>query len=161
MGEFVFRTGTTADGEAMLAVHLAAIHAIADRFYDSANRESWAFGLCADGYREEMAKGERFELALDSSGNVIAFCGVRDGEVQGLYVHPLAQGRGLGKALLQRAEARLAADGCGILPLTASLNARGFYEANGWQFIEQREHRSRGGLIQPVAAMQKAIGSEG
>ena len=145
----------------MLAVHLAAIHAIEDHFYDRPNRESWAFGLAPEGYGRAMADGEIFELVEDASGKIIAFCGVKNGEVFGLYVHPDAQGRGIGKVLLQRAEARLVSEGYSVIPLTASLNARAFYEVHGWQFIEHREVKSRGGLIQAVAAMKKTIGSEG
>jgi ribosomal protein S18 acetylase RimI-like enzyme len=161
MKNVTFRAARLEDGAGMFAVHLAAIHAIEDQFYDQASRESWAFGLMPQGYGRSMAEGEIFELALDSASEIIGFCGMKNGEIFGLYVHPEAQGRGLGKALLQRAEKRLAIKGRYVAPLTASLNAKAFYEANGWQFVERREHKSRGGLIQPVAAMQKTIGSEG
>lgn len=153
----IFRTATPEDGAAMLAIHLAAIQAIEDRFYDRATRESWAFGLTQEGYGRSMAEGENFELAQEASGKIVAFCGVKNGEVFGLYVHPESQGRGIGAALLKRGELRLRTASEASLPLTASLNAQAFYEAQGYRMIEHVDVKSRGGLMQRVARMSKTL----
>lgn len=58
------------------------------------------------------------------------------GEVYAIYVDPPAQGRGLGRALLDAASGELRATGFEPLVLwvlTANALGRGFYEACGWR----------------------------
>ena len=58
------------------------------------------------------------------------------GEVYAIYVDPPAQGRGLGRALLEAASGELASAGFEPLVLwvlTANASGRGFYEACGWR----------------------------
>jgi GNAT superfamily N-acetyltransferase len=58
------------------------------------------------------------------------------GEVYAIYVDPPAQGRGLGRALLDAASAELRAAGFEPLVLwvlTANAQGRGFYQACGWR----------------------------
>jgi GNAT superfamily N-acetyltransferase len=57
------------------------------------------------------------------------------GHVFSLYVHPDAQGLGLGGALLRAAAARLGSAGHGVATLwvfTANAGARAFYRRHGW-----------------------------
>ncbi len=57
------------------------------------------------------------------------------GEIQALYVHPAAQGRGAGRLLLAHALARLAADGLDpvrLWVLAGNTRARAFYAAAGF-----------------------------
>lgn len=152
-----FRDAVASDGPAMLALHRAAIFAVPDRFYDDAMRRSWASGLTGDSYRQSMTGGETFELASDGSGRVVGFCGVKDGEVCGLYVHPDVQGGGVGSALLARAEARIADAGNERSRIVASLNAQSFYESRGWTLSGFETRKSRGGDMQKVALMEKRL----
>ena len=161
MPHIAFRPGRAEDGEGILAVHLAAIHAVEDAFYDEVNRESWAYGLSAEGYARAMQGGEIFEVAVAPDEIICGFCGVKDDEIMGLYVHPEWQGRGLGKALLKNGEERLTAAGNVELKLTASLNATAFYAANGWRLLGHSLVVSRGGLEQRVADMQKSFADAG
>ena len=58
------------------------------------------------------------------------------GHIHRLYVHPEAQGRGVGRALLEQAVLRLSRAGVSSLTLWALENdpgARGFYERLGWR----------------------------
>jgi GNAT superfamily N-acetyltransferase len=58
------------------------------------------------------------------------------GEVYAIYVDPPAQGRGLGRALLEAASGELASAGFEPLVLwvlTANASGRAFYEACGWR----------------------------
>jgi len=154
-----FRDAVASDGAAMLAVHRAAIFAVPDRYYDEAMRRSWALGLTEDIYRQSMEGGETFELASDAKDRMVGFCGVKDGEVCGLYVHPDAQGEGVGSALLARAEARIAAAGKLRSRIVSSLNAQSFYESQGWTLTGFETRKSRGGEMQKVALMEKRLAS--
>ncbi|HYD99708.1 MAG TPA: GNAT family N-acetyltransferase [Alphaproteobacteria bacterium] len=77
--------------------------------------------------------------------------GVLDGRVAGfavwtlgyldlLFVHPAAQGRGVGSALLARAEREMAAAGIALASLDCvqgNTRAARFYESRGWTFVEE------------------------
>lgn len=168
MKDVIFREARPEDGAGMQAVHLAAIHAIEDRFYDRKTRESWAFGLKAEGYALSVAGGEKIDVAVREADGILAFCGRQDGELFGLFVYPKAQGLGIGSAFLSRVEMQFAAEERSEVELDASLNAQSFYEARGWNFIGFHEKKTRGGLMMRVARMAKNLeiqnmtrGSEG
>ena len=107
-GLISFRPATPEDGEAMLAIHRAAIMASDQAVYPPDILASWAFGLTAGGYGAAMAEGGDFEVAQTGEGRVVAFCSVRNGEISGLFVHPDAQMRGIGAMLVERGERRAA-----------------------------------------------------
>ncbi|KAF0230528.1 MAG: N-acetyltransferase [Beijerinckiaceae bacterium] len=168
MKNVTFREAIPEDGAGMLAVHLAAIRAIDDRFYGPEIRESWAYGLKAEGYARSVAGGEQIDVAIRNPDEVLAFCGRQDGELFGLFVHPKAQGLGIGTVFLDRVEMQFAAEGRSDVELDAALNAQSFYEARGWKLIGIHEKKTRGGLMQRVARMAKNLkiqsmmrGSEG
>ena len=150
-----FRLGTADDGAGMLAVHRGSIQAIDTIFYNETAKASWAFDLRAERYVKSMAEGEIFRLAIDEDQRIVGFCGIKAGEILGLYVHSEMQGQGIGRALLIDAESGLEDEGHQSSELVASLNAQAFYAAHGWEFGEYRTKMSRGGLEQPVALMRK------
>jgi GNAT superfamily N-acetyltransferase len=57
--------------------------------------------------------------------------------VTAIYVHPDFQKRGIGSRLLTRLEEEASSKGFRTLNLNAALNARSFYEANGYQVIRR------------------------
>lgn len=143
----------------MLGVHLAAIMATSKAIYPQEILDSWAYGLSAGGYALSMAEGEDFELAVTNIDRVIAFCGVKSGEIFALFVHPDFQGRGLGTALLQRGEQRAIAQHSGVemFPLSATLSAVSFYERHGYRLKSRESVKSRGGMLMQVAKMEKPV----
>lgn len=153
------RDGRPDDGAAMLAIHVAAIMAVDQSIYSAELLRSWAHGLTAEGYAASMRDGEEFEIALDGGGRPIAFCGAKNGEVFGLYVHPDAQLSGIGAALLMRGErrARRQRPDADHLPLSASLNAIPFYQKHGYRLMRIESRPSRGGLPMDAACMSKPI----
>lgn len=115
------------DAEAMARVH-----------WLSANT---AYGR-DDPFERRLAAAERlFEeadthpfLAEDDDGNVLGVLTVGDDELYAIYVHPDHWGTGVGQALLDCAEERLA-ETCEVASLTCMVGntrARRFYERNGW-----------------------------
>lgn len=103
-------------------------------------RETW-LGRIAD-------LGQRVLLVAELDGRIEGYAlsgpsrdrdhGLHElaGEVYAIYVDPPAQGRGLGRALLEAAASELRTAGFEPLVLwvlTANAHGRGFYQACGWR----------------------------
>ena len=144
------------DGPALLAVHTEAILATRDEFYSAAERQSWAHGLTAAGYRRARDAGETFVLAI-SDGAVIGFCSWDQQRIVGLYVAPGHQGKGIGALLLSRGEQALREAGVSLSRIHASLPAVSFYEARGYVISGRFTHASRGGLMMDDAMLEKHL----
>ncbi|NNG05717.1 MAG: GNAT family N-acetyltransferase [Inquilinus sp.] len=152
------RAGTPADADAILAVHRRSILQLGRAVYSDAEVESWAHGLTADRYVRAMGEeGTTFLLAIDAAARVIGFCSLKDDVVRGLYVDPSCPRSGIGRTLLQRAEAEIVAAGHKTVRVQASLAGRPFYEAQGYEIFEEHDWKSRGGLEIAVAEMIKTI----
>ena len=91
------------------------------------------------------------------AGAAIGFCSFREDEVRGLYVDPTAARSGAGGALLRRAEADLLAAGHSRVWLQASRAGQPFYEAKGYEAVDEYPWASRGGLEIMVKRMEKTL----
>ena len=102
---------------------------------------------------------ERYLLAeVDGEGgNLAGFCSWLPDEVKGLYIHPAWARRGVGGALMDRAEAAIIDAGAPQICLGASRIARPFYERRGYRTMRRMEWRSRGGLVMEAFAMEKTL----
>lgn len=155
---FTIRAGTPADGAAILDLHRRSILRLGRAAYSKAEVESWAHGLSAKGYARAMGeKGESFLLGVDAAGRVIGFCSFKNDQVCGLYVDPSCARSGIGRILLRRAEAAIAAAGHTAIRVQASLTGRPFYEAQGYCVVEEHDWTTRGGLDIAVAEMEKSV----
>jgi GNAT superfamily N-acetyltransferase len=159
MSTWTIRPMLITDCNDMFKLHVAAINAIDDSIYTKDIRDSWAFGLTVEGYARAADDGEEYEVAVTKTGEVVAFCGVKNGEVYGLFVDPRFQGLGIGKALYLRGEARALVQNpdAKTLPLSASLCAIPFYEHLGYKEVKRVSRKSRGGLMMDVSEMEKPI----
>ncbi|MFD5657299.1 GNAT family N-acetyltransferase [Streptomyces hirsutus] len=72
----------------------------------------------------------------EEAGDVIALLGLLGNEIGGLFVDPRAQGRGVGRALVEHAATLRGELRLGVFE--ANARARGFYELMGF---EEREHQ--------------------
>ena len=82
------------------------------------------------------------------------------GEVYAIYVAPELCGRGLGRALLGAAEARLATAGFSQATLWVFIRnraARRFYERRGWLLKPRRAYWQRNGLRRQLACYGKPV----
>ncbi|AWI29425.1 GNAT family N-acetyltransferase [Streptomyces tirandamycinicus] len=70
-------------------------------------------------------------------GHVVALLGLLENEIGGLFVDPRAQGRGVGRELVQHAAALLGAE-LRLEVFEANARARGFYERMGFKERERR-----------------------
>ncbi len=70
----------------------------------------------------------------EEGGPIIGMAGLSDDMLSQLYVHPAAQGRGAGAALLERAKRQRPA-GFTFWVFQDNERARGFYEARGCRLV--------------------------
>lgn len=83
---------------------------------------------------------------VDEGSSVVAFCmaDARSGTVFALFVHPDAEGRGYGRALLHAAEEWLFAAGWETIWLETAqephFRAHHVYRNAGWHFIRSADH---------------------
>lgn len=126
-------------------------------------REEWTYDVSEQGWRRllaEIADGSNTQeciyVAATEAGEVV---GVAVGcpaaldllpnaaEVSALYVHPAAQGQGLGRGLVRAVaahQAQLGRQALMISVLTTNAPARRFYEALGGQVIGTRQTEDYG-----------------
>jgi len=153
-----FRRGAPDDASAILRVHRHSILSLGRETYDLAEVESWAAGLVPEGYVKAMTDGgETFIVAVAADGALAGFCSFKDDEVKGLYVAPEWVRRGVGSALLQQAEAAIAACGHGRIGIGAALSGQAFYERHGYGVVERHGWKTRGGLVITALAMEKKL----
>jgi GNAT superfamily N-acetyltransferase len=70
----------------------------------------------------------------EEGGEVVGYIGFREGWIQHLFIHPDAQGRGLGLALLAKAMA--SGRPMQLWTFQQNTRARRFYEARGFRAVE-------------------------
>ena len=150
------RRGGPNDGAAILAVHRASILDVAGEPYTKAELQSWAAGLHPGGYGDAMVGGESYLLACSQAGSLAGFVSHRGDEVFGLYIHPAWARCGLGRVLLERAEAAIVDAGHRTIRIGASLCALPFYRTHGYRLVRRKPWKTRGGLVIVVADLEKS-----
>jgi putative acetyltransferase len=150
------RAAGPGDAPFIQQVHEESIRGLGPGAYSRAEVESWVAGLEPTFYVFAMTHaGAVFLLAEEK--RTVGFCSHAADEVKGLYVRPAWTRRGIGSALLTRAEAAIFASGRGRVRVSASLSGLGFYLARGYRIIRRRGWKTRGGLVIEVAEMEKAL----
>jgi putative acetyltransferase len=158
------RRATPADAVAIAAAHRDSIESIGPSFYPPNDVDAWKEGLAADVYLNAMKAGEVFFIAtgsVDGTSQVLGFAS--DYPIEGathgtsVYVRGLAARRGIGTALLRRAEAHAVADGALQIQIEASLAGVEFYRANGYAEVRRGQTRLMSGHPIASVVMQKNI----
>jgi GNAT superfamily N-acetyltransferase len=108
-----------------------------------------ARGISADALRDMIRSPDWLCLIAEREGEALGFCMAQRarGEVFALFLRPQAEGQGIGRQLMQAAEADLFAAGHDTLSLATgddpTLRAYGFYRELGWQPGEPAPHGDR------------------
>ena len=146
----------------MAAAHLDSIRSIGARYYPPDVVNDWAARVAGALYRDAMARGEVFFIAVVESGGpeVLGFSSYGlDGDKHhaGVYVRGSASRVGVGTALLRAAEEAAIAAGAGSIQLDSSLAAVEFYKANGFEETGRGRHRLWSGRAMDCVFMRKTI----
>jgi amino acid transporter/GNAT superfamily N-acetyltransferase len=157
---FEIRLANRGDAHALAEAHRDSIQSLGPRYYPPDVVEDWASAVSVEIYPEAMAGGEAFFVAAPAGNpeRLLGFSshGTDGGEHHvGVYVIGAAVRRGVGSALLERAEASARAAGADRLRIDASLAAVDFYKANGFEETGAGEHRLRSGRAMACVFMVK------
>jgi GNAT superfamily N-acetyltransferase len=128
----ILRPATADDADAIASVHT------------SARRQAmpWLPALHSDDetrawIRDVVLPGQTVWVA-DRDGQVVGVAALDEGMLEQLYVHPDAQGQGVGTALLMKIM-RLSPAGLGLWTFQRNAAARAFYERHGFVAVEMTD----------------------
>ena len=147
----------------MAAAHRDSIHALGSRFYPPPVVEAWSAAVTPEIYASAMQAGEAFFIAtgtIDGEAVVLGFASHRpddDEDGASVYVRGSAARRGLGSALLRRAEAHARAHDAASIAVQASLAGVAFYRANGFEEVGRGEARLLTGASMECVFMRKRL----
>ena len=146
------------DAFAMMTVHREAILSKAVSHYKQSTLDAWAVGATPDRLArvEQQIADPGFIVLVAEAGDEVIGYGVAvpsDEQLRALYVKPNAIGR-VGNALLSELE-KHAFRTSEVLTCDASLNAVGFYRANGYTEHGRIEHVLSSGVSVPCMRMKK------
>jgi len=159
------RQADASDVDAMAEAHCDSIRSIGPRCYPPDDVEAWQHGLTGDVYLQAMKGGEVFFIATGRVDGAVLVLGFSsdyriDGATDGtsVYVRGAAARRGIGTALLRRAEAQARANGARSIHIEASLAGYEFYRANGYTETRRGETRLMSGHPIACVFMRKELG---
>ena len=165
---FRVRPGRAEDAAALAEVHRRASLALGAAGERAEDVEGGSAGRDAEHYAQAMQGDAAFEVVVSEAagpgseptgGHIVAFL-CRNGEALcALIVDPDFRRKGVGSALLRRAEARLLEAGHGRATATVSLPALPFYLAQGYRKLEETEQESHGALMLQAVKVEKALGT--
>lgn len=157
---FEMRQAGPSDAEHIAVAHVHSIRTLGPLFYPPGVVDDWADGLTADVYRRAMAGGEIFFIAVTEQ-TVLGFASDyrREGAEHGtsVYVRGDMARRGIGTALLKRAEAEAIARGATSVHVEASLAGVEFYKANGFVEVSRGETQLMSGRPIACVFMRKVL----
>jgi putative acetyltransferase len=157
------RQATEADAAAIADAHAESIRTIGPRFYPQDVIAVWGEALTPDLYANAMRGGEAFFIATSTAGGEQVVLGFathrRDDDQDGtsVYVRGRASRRGIGTALLQRAEQHARLQGATSIAIQASLAGVEFYKANGYEELGRGEAVLTTGKSMPCVYMRKQL----
>ena len=94
------------------------------------------FRLTIDPFRPRDTGHER-DYFVAEDGEIRGVLGLKDNELKTFFVDPKFQGQGVGKALIKYVEALIVERGYSLGKVFSSLNAKGFYQQQGYVIIRE------------------------
>lgn len=143
------------DAAEILGVRREAVLAKAASHYDPVILSDWANAVDAARIARQISDPDCSVLVAEAGGAIMGFAMavLSKHELKALYTKPNPIG-GVGRALLSEIE-NLAFQATPYLVCEASLNAEGFYKANGYAEEVRSDRVSRSGVISRVVQMKK------
>jgi GNAT superfamily N-acetyltransferase len=160
------RQADRTDVDAIAEAHRQSIESLGPAFYSPTDVEAWKQGLSGEVYLKAMDAGEVFFIATGKvAGAPLVLGFASDYRIEGtthgtsVYVRDIAARRGIGTALLRRAEEHAVANGARMIQIEASLAGRDFYRANRYIEVGRGETRLMlSGYSIASVLMRKEIG---
>ena len=137
MHNMIIRAPRPEDSEDICRVHRAAVHALAGMAYRGEILRAWAGRMTPHGVQRGLQAPGIKGFVAEFDDEVVGFAVLCESSVRAIYVHPDFQKRGIGSRLLSRLEEEAFSKGLGTVNLNAALNARSFYEANGYHVVRK------------------------
>lgn len=130
----VLRPALPDDCEPIYTAHRYAVQHTCDHSYDHRVLSAWSALLHPDSYRKVLNHPDKVLWVIEHQGKLRGFfqVDIKEAQLDALYVHPFYHNRGLGTAMLTRAEEIVAQAGFSFIKLYASLNSVPFYKLNGY-----------------------------
>lgn len=163
-GTFEIRRAEPSDvGEIALA-HRDSIQSIGPAYYPQEIVAYWQEAIEGQLYLKAMEAGEVFFVAIgeiDGRSTVIGFASdyTIEGQKHGtsVYVRGRSARRGVGSALLAKAEAHAISNGATSIEIEGSLSGVDFYRANGFIEVGRGETRLTTGRTMECVFMRKKL----
>ncbi|MDQ3289551.1 MAG: GNAT family N-acetyltransferase [Pseudomonadota bacterium] len=162
--QILYRKAVETDCPEMVAVHYAAVRAIASTHYPAEVLAAWSPE--PDDARHTWLAGVVAQdavlctVATRPDGSIVGFCIASPGEslLRAIYVHPDFAGNGIGRGLLEQAQTACRALGVASLWLNASYNAEAFYLGCGYEVVGPVTHPLSDEALMGATRMVKHIG---
>ncbi|SFB81106.1 putative acetyltransferase [Halobiforma haloterrestris] len=154
----------TDDAPAIAAVHATAAHELGSSAYDERQVQAWISNV----HPERYPIGDPgFRVVVAERGDEVVGFGLLDlapngrdgsvGEISAVYVHPDHAREGVGDAIMDTLEGTARDAGLEALVLTASRNAIGFYERQGYEGVETVSLEMNQGVPLECLRMRKRL----
>ncbi|BCA54518.1 N-acetyltransferase [Nitrospira sp. KM1] len=150
------------DAKGIIEAHRKAIHGTAAPFYSKDIIVEWGSlpitPEMVGRFVGSKGQGEVMYVA-EASGKIVGFSEVipQANELRAVYVDPDFGRRGLGAKLLGAVESDAKNAGCKRLWTHSSVNAKAFYERNGYAVVRQEMHTLSSGRTMPCFVMEKNL----
>jgi putative acetyltransferase len=164
MADPILRPLVAADLAATVAMQRRAMAVLGRTHYTDEQTALLLAATEAPDYPGELLANDLW-VAVDPAGAVIgsagwgAVPGAARGRIRKVFVEPDLAGRGLGRRLVEAAEARAGAAGRRGFVVRANLNAVAFYERLGYRATGPGAMTVAGGATVPMTMMEKLSGT--
>lgn len=159
MGLFSFRPGCPSDAGEMLEIRRLAMEGTLPQAYSTEFIVDVIGGVSEDDIRRFMSEGEVFEIAI-SDGMGVGYCGTKGMRIESLFVRPDHMRKGIGSALLKRAELVIASTSHKKIELSAIIVSIDFYRKHGYSDVGRVMQRTRTGMEGAVQLMERSLISD-
>lgn len=160
----VIRPYKPEDARAFAEIHYNAVHKLAKGHYPDHIINDWSASIDDSRIRQiQESASEEIRIVAEVDGRPAGIgCVIPEkSELRACYVHPDYAGRGVGSQIVAALEKIAMDHGARELLLDASLNAKIFYERNGYVSLGKTMHPSRqSGTLVECVRMKKAMKGE-
>lgn len=153
------RKANARDITQLAEMHTNSIKTLCGGHYSNEQIQAWTGVLKPSGY--EHALRTLAFLVAEDDGEILGF-GMLDrgaSEIRAIYVSPQASGQGVGSRLLVELEKLAREAALTLLTVHSTLNARSFYEQQGFLTLGDAAHILPDGTALPCVKMRKDLGS--